>query len=273
MFLGYARARGLRRTILPVPVLTPRLSSGWVHLVTPVPRAIAQPLIEGLRSEVVVRDDRARRVFPGIEPMDYAASVKLALERLDTGRVETKWSDAIGTSGEEAVPLQLSSREGMELEVRQRVIAATPATVFGVVSSLGGETGWLVWDWAWQLRGWMDRLIGGVGMRRGRRHPTELRAGDALDFWRVERVETDRLVRLRAEMRVPGRAWLEFALTPHESGGTLLTQSALFAPRGLLGLVYWHAIAPAHDQIFGGMIRAIARRSEEGASRTVVAPG
>lgn len=262
MMLGYARARGLRRRVFPVPVLTPRLSSGWVHLVTPIPKAIAQPLIEGLRNEVILHSDRARTLFPDVVPMDYAASVALALERVDAGRVETKWSDAAGTSTDEAVPVQLSSREGLELEVRQQVVNAPPSAVFAVVSALGGDTGWYVMNWAWRLRGWMDRLMGGVGLRRGRRHPTELRAGDALDFWRVERVETDRLVRLRAEMKVPGRAWLEFTMVPHEDGGTFLTQTALFAPRGLAGHLYWQSIAPVHERVFGGLIRAIASRAE-----------
>jgi uncharacterized protein YbjT (DUF2867 family) len=262
MMLGYARARGLHRRVVPVPFLTPGLSSGWVHLVTPVPRAIAQPLIEGLRNEVVLHNHEALTLFPSVVPMDYASSVSLALARLDAGRVETQWSDALGTSAEEALPLQLTTREGMELEIRQHVVRASPSTVFAVTASLGGDTGWLVWNWAWQLRGLMDRLLGGVGMRRGRRHPTELRAGDAVDFWRVERVETDRLIRLRAEMRVPGRAWLEFSMAPHENGGTLLTQTALFAPRGLLGLLYWYGISPAHGRIFGGLIKAVARRAE-----------
>jgi len=262
MMTRYARVRGLKRRVLPVPFLTPGYSSGWVHLVTPVPSTIARALIEGLRNEVVMHSDAAARIFPGMHLLSYEDSVRLALERLDAGTVETIWSDALSTSAGDAVPVLLTSREGMEIEARQRVVRATPAQVFRAFSSLGGERGWLSMNWAWQLRGIADRMVGGVGMRRGRRHPTEVRTGDAVDFWRVERVEADRLLRLRAEMKVPGRAWLEFAVTAHESGGALLSQTALFAPKGLLGWLYWYAMFPFHAWIFRGMIDEIARIAE-----------
>ena len=209
------RARaGSAPLAVPVPVLTPRLSSFWVHLVTPVPAAIARPLIDGLRNDVVVRDDTARRLFPQIEPLDYATAVRLALENLDRGRVETAWSDAMMSSQGDAVPVQLTAREGMILERRQRVVPASAEAVYRGFTRLGGATGWLCLDWAWQWRGALDRLLGGVGMRRGRRDPQDVRVGDAVDFWRVEAVEPDRLLRLRAEMKVPGRAWLEFQVEP-----------------------------------------------------------
>ncbi len=262
MMTGYAAVRGLTRYVIPVPFLTPGYSSGWVHLVTPVPSVIARALIEGLRNEVVMHSDSAQRIFPGMTLLSYEDSVRLALTRLDTGHVETTWSGALSTSVRDVAPVLLTSREGMEIEQRQRVVRATPSDVFRVFTSLGGERGWLSMNWAWQIRGIADRMVGGVGMRRGRRHPSQVRTGDAVDFWRVERVEDDALLRLRAEMKVPGRAWLEFLVTPHESGGSLLSQTALFAPKGLFGWLYWYAMVPFHAIIFSGMIDRIAQLAE-----------
>ena len=257
MMTGYAQARGLRRHLLAVPVLTPRLSSYWVHLVTPIPANIAQPLIKGLGNEVIVRDAAALKLFPAIEPLDYATAVRLALEKLETRGVETAWSDALTSSQGDKTPVRLLSSEGMIIERRQRTVAAPAGAVYRSFARLGGACGWLYLDWAWQLRGMVDRLCGGVGMRRGRRDPEELRAGDAVDFWRVEAVEPGRLIRLRAEMRVPGRAWLEFKAQPQPDGQTLLTQTAFFEPKGLLGLLYWYAIYPIHGLIFSGLIRRV----------------
>lgn len=258
MMQGYAQARRLRRRLVAVPVLTPRLSSYWVHLITPIPAAIARPLIKGLGNEVVVRDDSACRLFPDIDPLDYRTAVRLALGRMAAGDVETAWSDALTSSQGAATPVALMDTEGMLIERRQLHVAAEPDAVFRSFCSLGGARGWGCMDWAWQLRGSIDRLCGGVGMRRGRRHPSVLRVGDALDFWRVEAVEPGRLVRLRAEMLVPGRAWLEFRSEPAAGGKTLLTQTAYFEPKGLGGLIYWYALYPIHGFIFSGMIRGVA---------------
>jgi hypothetical protein len=262
MMLGYAELRGLRRWLVPVPFLTPRLSSYWVHLVTPIPAAIAGPLIEGLRNEVVVRDTRARQLFPDIVPVGYVEAVRAALASVDGDVVETAWSDALTSSHPGAEPVLLTTHDGMMMERRQIFVNATPEQAFKVFSELGGATGWLRMNWAWQVRGFLDRLVGGVGMRRGRRHPQHLRVGDAVDFWRVEAIEPGRLVRLRAEMRVPGRAWLEFQARTQDDGRTLVAQTAFFAPRGLFGLLYWYSLYPMHGLIFGGMIRAIGRRAE-----------
>ncbi|HUU32706.1 MAG TPA: SDR family oxidoreductase [Vicinamibacterales bacterium] len=272
MMMGYAKQRGLRRWLVPVPFLTPRLSSYWVHLVTPIPADIARPLIDGLRNEVIVRDPRARALFPDIAPVSYAEAVRRALVKLDGANVETAWSDALTSSRLAAEPVVLTTLEGMMLERRQRTVRATPERVFEVVSTLGGATGWLRLNWAWQLRGLVDRLVGGVGMRRGRRDPRELRIGDAVDFWRVEALEPGRLVRLRAEMKVPGRAWLEFRVKPEDDGvpgaatsaatGAAVVQTAYFAPKGLFGFLYWYSLYPIHGLIFGGMLREIARRAE-----------
>lgn len=264
MLRGYARARGLKRWLVPVPVLTPRLSSYWVHLVTPVPAAIAQPLIQGLRNDVIVHDDSAQRLFPHIEPLDYNTAVRLALANLERGQVETAWSDAVASSQGDVTPVQFTTQEGMILERRQRVVAAPADAVFHSFVQLGGATGWLYMNWAWHVRGALDRLLGGVGLRRGRRDPHEVRLGDAVDFWRVDAVESGRSLRLRAEMKVPGRAWLEFRAEPRGAGESMLAQTAFFAPRGLTGLLYWYALYPIHALIFSGLVERIARRAERG---------
>ncbi len=257
MMTGYAKVRGLRRWLIPVPVLTPRLSSYWVHLVTPIPAAIARPLIEGLHNEVIVRDNTATRIFPHIRLLDYESAVSAALNSLQAGDVETAWTDALVTTQGDIPPVILTTQEGMVLEHRQLLLDVSPEAVFRAFSSLGGKRGWLYMNWAWQIRGAFDRLVGGVGMRRGRRDPYEVRIGDALDFWRVEAVEPSRLLRLRAEMKVPGQAWLQFQAKPQADGKTLLIQTAFFAPKGLLGWLYWYGLYPIHGLIFSGMIRRI----------------
>jgi uncharacterized protein YbjT (DUF2867 family) len=262
MMLDYARARGLRRFLIPVPLLTPRLSSYWVHLVTPIPASIARPLIDGLRNEVIVRDSTAQDLFPQIKPMNYHKAVSLALSDLEARRIETSWSDALVTSQGDIVPVRLADEEGMVIERRQQIVPVPPSTAFKVFSRLGGNTGWLYFDWAWSLRGWIDRLVGGVGLRRGRRDPEEVRMGDAIDFWRVEAVEPDQRLLLRAEMKLPGRAWLQFEALPYEAEQTRLVQTAFFAPKGLFGLLYWYGLYPIHRLIFAGMIRNIAIQAQ-----------
>jgi len=261
MLLGYARLRGLRRWLLPVPVLTPELSSHWVHWMTPIPKAIARPLVEGLRNEVVVRDPLARRLFPAIEPMPYLEACRLALQRTGQGGAETRWADALWTSAGDATPVAFTSEQGLELERRRLEVRAPAEAAWRAFAGLGGERGWLVADWLWRLRGLLDRAIGGVGLRRGRRHPDELRVGDAVDFWRVEAAEPPGLLRLRAEMKVPGRAWLQFEARP-APGGCTLVQTAFFEPRGLLGLAYWWSLYPVHQVIFSRMAARLAARAE-----------
>lgn len=262
MMRHYAAARGLRRWLIPVPVITPRLSSYWVHRMTPIPAAIARPLIEGLRNEVVVRDDTARRLFPTIQPMEFRTAVEKALAQLEAGPVETTWSDALVTTQGDKPAALLTMQEGMILEQRQTTLRAPTEVAFAAFSRLGGETGWLFASWLWKLRGALDRIVGGVGLRRGRRDPVDVRVGDALDFWRVEAVEPGRLLRLRAEMRVPGRAWLQFVAQPRPPAGSRLIQTAFFAPRGLLGLLYWYALYPIHALVVSGMIQRLARLAE-----------
>ena len=261
MMQGYAEARGLRRRIIPVPVLTPRLSSYWVHLVTPIPVGISAPLIDGLRNDIVVTNGLARELFPEIEPRDYGAAAVGVIDDLDAGRIETAWSDAQGTSNSSERPVRLETQEGMILELRWRKVAAPIMAVYKVVSGIGGDRGWYHANWLWWLRGMIDRALGGSGLRRGRRHPDNLRIGDALDFWRVEALEEGRLLRLRAEMKLPGQAWLQYKVWEGDDGATHLEQTAAFIPKGLAGLAYWHALYPLHGWIFSGMVREIAKRS------------
>lgn len=263
MMTQYAQERGLRRWLIPVPVLTPRLSSYWVHWVTPVPSSVAKPLIEGLRNEVIVHDPSARELFPDIIPTDYRTSVRRALERIRQGDLESIWSDALSSSQGDSRPSFFRLEQGMFIERRETMVDAPASEVFRVFTSLGGQRGWLAFDWAWQARGVLDRLVGGVGMRRGRRDAVSLRVGDAMDFWRVEEVKENRLLRLRAEMKVPGRAWLQFEVIPEGASRSKLLQTAYFASKGLAGLLYWYMLYPLHGLIFSRMPRRIAELAEE----------
>jgi hypothetical protein len=260
MFLGYAKVRGLRRWMIQVPVRATDLSAHWAHWTTPVQFGIARPLIDGLRS-VAVRDDLARSLFPAIEPLPYLEACRLALQRTEDGAVESRWSDALCTSLGDERPVTFQSEEGLLLERRRLMVSAPPEAVYRSFSGIGGERGWLYANWTWQVRGLMDRAVGGVGLRRGRRDPDEVRVGDAIDFWRVEAAVPPSLLRLRAEMKVPGRAWLQFEATP-TSDGTLLVQTAFFEPRGLFGLLYWWSFYPAHRFIFSNLIARLGARAE-----------
>lgn len=259
----YAETRDLRRWIVPVPVLAPRLAGRWVGLVTPIPNRLAVPLVEGILTDLVADTARARELFPEVDPIDYRTAVELALRRIEARDVTTRWTGALGPMP----AFELEDREGLVLEERTRVVKASPEAVYRAFSGLGGDRGWPALEWAWWLRGLLDRLAGGPGLRRGRRHPTELEVGEALDFWRVEAVDPPRLLRLRAEMRLPGRGWLQWENEARDGGGTLLRQTAVFAPRGLTGTLYWYALYPFHRPIFARLIRAIASRSENAPDR------
>jgi uncharacterized protein YbjT (DUF2867 family) len=254
----YARQRGLRRWLIPVPVLTPRFSSLWLGLVTPLYARVGRKLIESLRTPSVVRDDAARRAF-SIEPRGVAEAIRRALAHEDAAFARTRWSDPVSSSG--LLDRYGSGNPGTRLiDSRTVRVEAPPEAAFDAVARLGGERGWYYGDWLWELRGFLDLLAGGVGIRRGRRHESELEVGDAVDFWRVEKIEANRLLRLRAEMRLPGRAWLQFETTP-DAGGTEIRQTAIFDSVGLFGALYWYGLYPLHRLIFAGMLREIARRS------------
>jgi uncharacterized protein YbjT (DUF2867 family) len=261
LMLHYAKIRGLSRKIIPVPVLSPYLSSLWIHLITPVPAAIARPLVEGLFNEVIVRDASAREIFPQIEPAGFDAAVQRALDRYSTIGLETTWFDAFDVK---KLPSDFTgSEQGMLIDRRERESKAPPSEVFRVFTSLGGAKGWLFADWLWEARGVLDRIVGGIGTRRGRRSATTLRAGDAVDFWRVEVYEPNRMLRLRAEMKLPGSAWLQFEALPRDDGGTYLRQTAFFDPRGAFGFAYWYAVLVFHQIIFNNMARRIVLEAEQ----------
>lgn len=261
MMLGYAKERGLKRHLFPVPFLTPHLSSLWLGLVTPVTTGIAKPLIEGLKNETIVRNNSASEIFPYIKPSGYKEALGKALEKLEAGEVETAWHDSLSSGVGDIRPVTLTISEGMLIEKRQKIVNAEPERIFKVFTRIGGDRGWFFMNWTWIIRGLLDRVIGGVGLRRGRRDPDMLRKGDALDFWRVEEIKEPSMLRLRAEMRLPGKAWLQFSVKEMGPGKSLLTQTAYFTPKGLSGLIYWYLLYPPHAIIFSGLIKEIAKRS------------
>jgi uncharacterized protein YbjT (DUF2867 family) len=227
-------------------------SRGLPRLITPIPNALAVPLVEGVVEPVVGDRQRARSLFPEIEPMPYEATVRLALERIRGDEVETRWTFSGQDDG-----VRLVDREGVAREVRSRWVGADIESTFRAFSSLGGRRGWRVWNWAWKIRGLLDQLVGGPGLRRGRRHPEQVYPGEAIDFWRVEEVRAPFILRLRAEMKVPGKAWLQFEAA-EEGEGTRLVQTAFFAPTGFFGWAYWYGIYPLHSLIFSDLVNAVA---------------
>ncbi|MFP3868360.1 MAG: SDR family oxidoreductase [Desulfobacteraceae bacterium] len=249
-----------KRLIIPLPVLTPRLSSYWIHLVTPVPASIAQPLAEGLANPVVCQDHRIRDIIPQ-DLLDCRRTIRLALERIEQQQVDTCWTDAGAAIPPEWVHCgDTDYAGGTILECSYRIILqARPEEVWQPVVKIGGATGWYFGDYLWRLRGWLDRLLGGIGYRGGRRHPQQLQVGDALDFWRVLDIEPHRRLLLLAEMKLPGEAILEFRLRPLNNDQTELEQRARFLPRGLGGIAYWYSLYPFHKWIYQGMLQALAQ--------------
>ena len=256
----YARQRGLRRLMIPVPLLTPRLSSLWLGLVTPLYARVGRKLIDSLRHPTVVRDLSGQRLFP-IRPLGVREAIASALRNEDSSFTYSRWSDALSAAG---APRQWGgTRFGNRLlDSRMIHVAAAPAIVFAVVERIGGSVGWYYANWLWVVRGWLDLLLGGVGMRRGRRDQERLRVGDTLDCWRVESIEPGKRLRLAAEMKLPGRAWLEFEVEP-DGNGAWLRQTATFDPLGLWGLAYWYGVWPLHRLVFAGMLGGLARAAEK----------
>lgn len=265
-----------RRFVIPVPLLTPRLSSRWIGLVTPVTSKIARPLAEGLKNRTVCRDDKAQRLMPG--PLFTAEeAVQAALGKLKSGEIETRWSNAGELPGDPSW-----SGGTVFKDQREMVIDATPHAAFRVACRIGGNHGYWGADWLWQIRGWMDQMIGGPGLRRGRRHPERTAYGEAIDFWRVSGWRRDQLLQLHAEMWLPGEAELQFKIEPIDPSPSdapehpvaidrcRLVQTARFRPRGLLGLAYWWAVWPLHFLVFPTMLRGIKREAEKLAEPKVV---
>ncbi|MDZ4724449.1 MAG: SDR family oxidoreductase [candidate division Zixibacteria bacterium] len=254
MILVVARVLGLHRLLIKVPVLTPRLSSYWVGLVTPIPIMPARALIEGLRHETVCENDDALTLFD-IRPKSFEAAVRQALAPVLPGQIARPSSEG------ESVIAHIEPSHIL-IDQRKIEVEASSERVFKIISSIGGNNGWYCADTLWKIRGFIDQLIGGVGLRRGRGNQDDIALGEALDFWRVEELEYGRRMLLRAEMKVPGKAWLEFEVKPVGQNSCVLTQTARFYPRGLLGLLYWYGVYPVHVLVFRGMASAIARRSE-----------
>jgi uncharacterized protein YbjT (DUF2867 family) len=257
----FARLRGLRRSIVSVPVLTPHLSSLWLALVTPLYARIGRKLIDSVRNDTVVTDPAALETFP-IRPRGIREAIGRAVANEDRDFAATRWSDALSSGG----PLRGYGgvRFGARLvDSRTEDVACEPARAFVPIRHIGGATGWYYGNWLWRIRGFLDLLVGGVGLRRGRRDAEHLAPGDTVDFWRVEEIVPDRLLRLRAEMKVPGRAWLQFEVEANGEGSTI-RQTAMFDPVGLAGLLYWYSVYPFHGLVFRGMLDGIARAAEDG---------
>jgi uncharacterized protein YbjT (DUF2867 family) len=251
----YARQRGIQMRMISVPVLTPYLSSLWLGLVTPLYARIGRKLIQSIVHSTVVRDAAALQAF-AVRPLGIAEAIRSAIKSEDCAFAMTRWSDALSSSG--AMPVWGGVQFGSRLVDSRTVrVATTPDAAFVPIRRIGGKAGWYAWNGLWRLRGFLDLLVGGIGMRRGRRSDTSLRVGDTIDFWRVEALE-DNLLRLVAEMKLPGRAWLEFEVTGDGSSSTI-RQTATFDPVGLPGRAYWYALYPLHHLVFGGMLRGIAR--------------
>lgn len=256
MMLKIAEVLGLRRYLIPVPVLTPSLSSYWVNLITPVPSQTARVLIESLRCETICENRDALDDFP-FQPVGYSEAVKRAFNKLNSNLVETAWIDANPLLDKSAID------QSHFLSNKQVINVNAPADqVFSVITSLGGSRGWLYANKLWKIRGFIDKQIGGVGLRRGRRHPTQLITGDAVDFWRVEEYIPGERLTLRAEMKVWGSAWLVFETTKNTGTTSVLTQTARYYPKGLFGTIYWYIVYPIHIYVFKGMARAIGRSAE-----------
>jgi hypothetical protein len=253
LMLTYGRLRGLRRKLVTVPGVPLWFMTAGVAGMTPVPAAIAKPLVDGLRSDSVVQDDAALRFFPEVRLIGYEQGVMAALSQLRPDQLEPAWTDC-------DQQVKVIKHEGFFIDHRCEEVTATQGKVFQVVMALGGKNGWLYADWLWQLRGWLDSLIGGPGMR-GRKEI--LKVGDMLDFYRVEAIEDGRLFRLYSELKAPGEGWMEWRVESSD-GDTRLTQTGFFAPRGLPGFLYWYLLGPFHKLVFRGLAKAIVRKSETG---------
>lgn len=271
LMMEHARQRGLRRLMVPVPLLTPTLSSYWLGLVTPVYARVGRKLIDSVRHESIVRRPGAMERL-GVRPMGVAEAMSRALRAAAGAESPTKWSDARSSAGASAAAAVAGLGPPLQ-DVQERDVAVPPEIAFRPIMRIGGDVGWYHVNWLWRMRGFIDLLAGGVGLRRGRRDPERLRVGDALDFWRVEAIEPGRRLLLRAEMRVPGRARLELAVEPRPGGGSRIRQAATFEPAGFPGRLYWYGILPLHAIVFRGMIAALAREAIREAAREAARAG
>ena len=271
MMNGYAVEAGLpQRPIASLPVLTPWLASQWVNLVTPIPRALAVPIVSSLQFDAVVNESDIEKYIPQPEGglTGYRRAVRLALGKMRAGEVETSWQNSsVAGAPSDSLPSDPNwAGHTVFLDAREQHTPASPEQLWRIIEGIGGQNGWYSFPLAWAVRGWMDKLVGGVGLRRGRRDATRLAQGDALDFWRVEEIRRGSFLRLRAEMKVPGKAWLELSAEPDPAGGSIYRQRAVFFPAGLAGRAYWFAILPFHGVIFAGMANRITAAAAAGNS-------
>jgi len=257
----YAETRGLKRKFFTCVMWSPGLSARLIGLITPVPAVLAKPLLESLSNDVVCSSAEAQALFPGIKPLDYRTAVQYALMRMSENNVETSWTTAY--EPQYAQPCSFIDTEGLIMQDHFVTVDAPAEKVFRIFSGIGGSRGWFYGQWLWSLKALQDRLTGGVGMRRGRRHPEVIHQGEVLDFWRVERVVKDRMLLLRAEMKLPGKGWLQFEAKPRSENSSILRMTAYFEPRGFLGNIYWYSLYPVHTYIFRGLTREIRRRAME----------
>jgi uncharacterized protein YbjT (DUF2867 family) len=264
LLMTYARMRGLRRRILSPPLMPPSMCATIIDILTPIPRRLAGPLLESLRYETIVRDDAARRLFPSIRPIGVSTALAEALSFAEQGRTETAWTDTAGPVEPLPPGVHLATRQGLLFQQFDTDVAASPERVWAAVEAFGRDQQGRVPRWLWWIHGKMDSLAGGVGALRGRRHPTDLRIGDVIDYWRVDEYEPPQRLRLRAELRGPGIAWLEFSVGSGQPGGSRLVETALFAPRGLPGILYWYALIPVRTVFFASLGRYIRREAEAG---------
>lgn len=259
MMLGCAKALGLKRWIFPLPLLTIRLSSYWLNLFTPVPYNVARSLIEGLSSEVIVQNENAKRYFPDIMPMSFESAVKKAIAQMEQNQVFSRWSDAGGGVDVWEREYKNDTSSAVLLDRQTLLLGSlSKESVYETFCSIGGDEGWFGYDWLWEIRGFIDKMLGGAGLNRGRRDAHKLRVGESVDFWRVEDLRENERLLLRAQMLVPGKAWLEFKIQEDE-----LVQTAYFYPRGLLGRLYWYMLTPLHYLVFKNMIHTIIKRATQ----------
>lgn len=255
MMLQTAEALGLKRIIIPLPFLSITLSSYWLNLFTPVPFTVAKALIEGLKSEVVIQNDNAKKYFPKIKPLPFLIAVKKAVKEIETNQVISRWSDNSGEIWDKNHTKEISDAIFFDRK-EMNIGKLSKENVFKSFTSIGGDNGWFAYDFLWEIRGFIDKMIGGVGLKRGRRDQNKLRVGESLDFWKVVDVKNNERLLLYAQMKVPGKAWLEFKIEDNK-----LIQSAYFYPKGLLGILYWYGLIPIHYLVFNNMVKSIIKKA------------
>ena len=255
MMLQTAKALDLKRVLIPLPFLSINISSYWLNLFTPVPFTVAKALIEGLKSEVVIQNDNARKYFPNIEPISFINAVKKAVKEIETNQVISRWSDTSGKIWDKNHSKEIANAIFFDRKEKD-ISNLKKEDIYNSFISIGGENGWFDYDFLWEIRGFVDKLIGGVGLKRGRRDPNNLRVGESLDFWKVIDIKENERLLLYAQMKVPGNAWLEFKIEDDK-----LIQSAYFYPKGLLGRIYWYLLIPIHYLVFNNMINSIIKKA------------